>query len=72
MPLSGFWKAKKLEAAGRTTFGTGIAVPFVVLPPASRSWASAALVMVAATMGLWQLRLWGLGCLEHPTRCLGL
>ncbi len=34
---------KKIRARGRTTFGKGVAVPFVVLPPASRSWASAAL-----------------------------
>jgi hypothetical protein len=33
--------SEKIRARGRTTFGTGIAVPFVVLPPASRSWASA-------------------------------
>ncbi len=44
---------EKIRAGGRTTFGTGVAIPSVVLPPASRSWASAAL---------------GCGRLEHPTR----
>ncbi len=33
----------KIRAGGRTTFGTGFAVPSVILPPASRSWASTAL-----------------------------
>ncbi len=44
---------EKIRAGGRTTFGTCVAIPSVILPPASRSWASAAL---------------GCGCLEHPTR----
>jgi hypothetical protein len=29
-------KSEKIGAGGRTTFGTGVAIPFVVLPPASR------------------------------------
>jgi hypothetical protein len=36
------WK-EKIRAGGRMTFGTGIAIPFVVLPPASRNWDSAML-----------------------------
>ncbi len=36
-------ESEKIGAGGRTTFGTGSAIPFVVLPPTSRSWGSAAL-----------------------------
>jgi hypothetical protein len=36
-------KREKIHAARRITFGTGVAVLFVILFPASRSWASAAL-----------------------------
>jgi hypothetical protein len=38
------WVLKReIIRAGRTTFGTGISIPSVVLLPTSRSWASAAL-----------------------------
>jgi hypothetical protein len=36
-------ESEKIRAGGRTTFGMGVADPFVVLPPTSRSWVSAAL-----------------------------
>ncbi len=42
--MPGFWKEKKIRAGGRMTFGTGVSVPSVILPPASRSWASATLI----------------------------
>ncbi len=53
-------KREKIRAGRRTTFGTGVAVPFVILLPASRNWASAALGRGSCD--------WGHGCLEHPTR----
>jgi hypothetical protein len=39
----GFGKKKKSEPEGGMTFETDVAVPSVVLPPASRIWASATL-----------------------------
>ncbi len=36
-------KREKIRAGRRMTFGTFVAIPFVILLPASRSWASAVL-----------------------------
>ncbi len=48
-------ESEEIRAGGRTTFGTGVTVPFVILPPTSRSWASAALGHGGrVTMGSWQ------------------
>jgi hypothetical protein len=50
----GFGKKKNQSRRG-TAFETGVVVPSVVLPRASRSWASATLsrFLVAVTMGSW-------------------
>ncbi len=45
-------KGKEVRARRRMTFGTGVAIPFVVLLPASRSRASTALSLSGCNNGV--------------------
>jgi hypothetical protein len=54
-------KREKIRARMRTTFRTGVAVPFVILLPASWSWASATLSHGGCDRGV-------IGHPEHSTR----